>query len=152
MKIAYLADHDLYEVVAHGDELEILLRELENYHQPLTDNTVVLSMYEQIEQNLAYDESTEDNFIILLTAHQLQYIPDSLRWPDEYKAIVSVREAVELILKDHPEFEEEGTTGYDLVARLSCTIQEIHKKMYPVQDDIWPSRRWTEVGDNYIDL
>lgn len=41
----------------------------------------------------------------------------------------------------------------DLVDMIPISIHnEVIKKEYPIQDDIWPSRRWDESGTDYMDL
>ena len=34
----------------------------------------------------------------------------------------------------------------------TCDMNEEIKKKYPIQDDVWPSRRWNEEGTDYCDL
>ena len=48
-------------------------------------------------------------------------------------------------------------TNEEIKNKLSETIEQLNKEIceeYPIQDDIWPSRRWkmTPEGMVYIDL
>jgi hypothetical protein len=57
-----------------------------------------------------------------------------------------LKQLLAIVLNDHPEFNEEGTTGNDLVQAARYAID------YPNQDDQWPSRRWNQDYTDYIDL
>ena len=64
----------------------------------------------------------------------------------------TISAAIEEIIKDHPEYEEEHTTGWDLVQGLYYIQRGFLLEMYPNQDGIWPSRRWNEDYNDYVDL
>jgi hypothetical protein len=57
-----------------------------------------------------------------------------------------IKTLIKIVLDDHPEFLEEGTTGNDLIRAAEIVAD------YPHQDGTWPSRRWNHDFSDYIDL
>lgn len=66
--------------------------------------------------------------------------------------IECIDQVINQLLHDHPEFQEENSTGYDLLTGLYDIKTDILKQWYPVQDDTWLSRCWNEDMTDYIDL
>lgn len=63
------------------------------------------------------------------------------------------------INKEQPESQwilEEGTTSADLINHAEWIVRggvgEDITQEYPIQDDVWPSRRWNKDHTDYIDL
>lgn len=50
------------------------------------------------------------------------------------------------------EWQEEGTTGHDMLEGLHIMLQEILAEEYTEPDNVWPSRRWNKEGTDCIDL
>jgi len=50
------------------------------------------------------------------------------------------------------EWQEEGTTGNDVLEGLHIMLQEILAEEYTEPDNVWPSRRWNKEGTDFIDL
>ena len=50
------------------------------------------------------------------------------------------------------EWQEENTTGNDVLVSAKSWFMSLVEEEYPVIDDIWPSRRWKLDKSDYIDL
>lgn len=50
------------------------------------------------------------------------------------------------------EWQEEGTTGHDILEGLRIWMQELLAEEFSEPDNVWPSRRWNKEGTDYIDL
>ena len=57
-----------------------------------------------------------------------------------------------LIGNSPEEWQEENTTGNDVLVSAKRWFMSLIDKEYPVIDDIWPSRRWKLDKSDYIDL
>lgn len=66
--------------------------------------------------------------------------------------INALQTAIAILLQDHPEFFEEGSTGGDLIANLDTMRHELVEEAYPIQDFYWPSRKWNSEMTDFVDL
>jgi hypothetical protein len=70
---------------------------------------------------------------------------------NNYQKLNCIDAAIHQLLSLQPDLGEENTTGYNVLMGLHNIKEDILKSEYPIQDEIWPSRRWNTKGD-YIDL
>ena len=57
-----------------------------------------------------------------------------------------------LIGNSPEEWQEENTTGNDVLVSAKKWLMSLVDEEYPVIDDIWPSRRWKSDKSDCIDL
>lgn len=65
------------------------------------------------------------------------------------KKLVVLNATIHHLQSEEP---EEGSTLHNLILNLKEWEEEIIKEEFPIQDDIWPSRRWDSTRTVSIDL
>lgn len=71
---------------------------------------------------------------------------------DLQQKINCLETAIFHLLQIDPQIAEENSTGKDMLDGLWQIHQDLNIQMYPIIDDIWPSRRWNLDKTDYIDL